>query len=85
MGTKEGRIYGKGAPFKGAPQRFGGQLPQTAPPWIRHWMWVYIQTTYDMNKCNKRNYQYVKMKQRKKVKATLIAHWEVCAVNKQVA
>jgi len=38
MGTKEGRIYGKGAPFKGAPQRFGGQLPQTAPPWIRHWM-----------------------------------------------
>jgi len=31
MGTKKGRIYGKGAPFKGAPQRFGGQLPQTAP------------------------------------------------------
>jgi len=32
MGTKKGRIYGKGAPFKGAPQAFGGQLPQTAPP-----------------------------------------------------
>jgi len=32
MGTKKGRIYGKGAPFKGAPQRFGAQLPQTAPP-----------------------------------------------------
>jgi len=32
MGTKKGRIYGKGAPFKGAPQRFvGGQLPQTSP------------------------------------------------------
>jgi len=24
MGTKKGRIYGKGAPFKGVPQRFGG-------------------------------------------------------------
>jgi len=24
MGTKNRRIYGKGAPFKGAPQRFGG-------------------------------------------------------------
>jgi len=30
MGTKKGRIYGKGAP-----QKFGGQLPQTSP-WIRH-------------------------------------------------
>ena len=33
MHTKKGRIYGKGAP-----QMFGGgQLPQTALPWIRHW------------------------------------------------
>ena len=32
MGTKKGRIYDKVAPFKGAPQRFGGKLPQTAPP-----------------------------------------------------
>jgi len=24
MGTKKGRIFGKGAPFKGAPQGFGG-------------------------------------------------------------
>ena len=32
MGTKKGRIYGKGAPFKGVPQKFGGQLPQTVPP-----------------------------------------------------
>jgi len=32
MGTKKGRIYGKGAPFKLAPQSFGGQFPQTAPP-----------------------------------------------------
>jgi len=24
MGTKKGRIYGKGAPFKGAPQKFWG-------------------------------------------------------------
>jgi len=30
MGTRKGRSYGKGAPFKGAPQRF--RLPQTAPP-----------------------------------------------------
>jgi len=30
--TKKGRIYGKGAPFKGAPQMGGGQFPQTAPP-----------------------------------------------------
>ena len=32
MGNKKERIYGKGAPFKGAPQKFGGQLLQTAPP-----------------------------------------------------
>jgi len=32
MGTKIGHIYGKGAPFKGAPERLEGQLPQTAPP-----------------------------------------------------
>jgi len=31
MATKKGRIYGKGVPLKGAPQRFGGQLPQIAP------------------------------------------------------
>jgi len=31
MDTKTRRIYGKGAPFEGAPQRFGGKLPQTAP------------------------------------------------------
>jgi len=37
MGTKKGRIYDKVAPFKGAPQRFGGKLPQTAPPRILHW------------------------------------------------
>jgi len=38
MGTKKERIYGKGAP-----QRFGGQLPQTAlPPWIRHCTGLYI-------------------------------------------
>jgi len=24
MGTKKGRIYGEGAPFKGAPQTFAG-------------------------------------------------------------
>jgi len=30
MGTKKGRYYGKGAPFKVAPQTFeGAQLPQT--------------------------------------------------------
>jgi len=32
MGNKKKRIYGKEAPFKGAPQRFGGQLLQTPPP-----------------------------------------------------
>jgi len=31
MGTKKGRIYGKGAPLKGAPQLFGGAVAQTAP------------------------------------------------------
>jgi len=31
MGTKKGRIYGKGAPFKGAPQTFRGAVAQTAP------------------------------------------------------
>jgi len=36
MGTKKGRIYGKGAPFKGAPQRFGGTVAPNCPPWIRH-------------------------------------------------
>jgi len=40
MGTKKGRIYGKGAPFKGTPQMFGGKLPQTAPSWIRHWIFL---------------------------------------------
>jgi len=38
MDTKKGRIFGKGAQLKGAPQMFGGEkLPQTAPPWIRHY------------------------------------------------
>jgi len=38
MGTKKMRIYGKGAPFKGAPQRFAGDsCPKLPPPWIRHW------------------------------------------------
>jgi len=33
MGTKKGRIYVKGAPFKGAPQRFGGgSCPKLSPP-----------------------------------------------------
>jgi len=32
MGTKKGRIFGKGAPFKGAPRGLGEQLPQTPPP-----------------------------------------------------
>jgi len=31
MGTKKGRIYGKGAPFKGAPQRFGGEVAPDFP------------------------------------------------------
>ena len=38
MGTKKGRIYGKGSPFKGAPQRFGGgscpKLPLLDPPLV---------------------------------------------------
>jgi len=34
MGTKKGRIYGKGAP-----QTFGGAVaPNCPPPWIRHWI-----------------------------------------------
>jgi len=34
MGTKQERIYGKGAPFKGAPQRFpGGSCPKLIPPY----------------------------------------------------
>jgi len=31
MGTKKGRIFGKGAPFKGAPRGLGEHLPQTPP------------------------------------------------------
>jgi len=31
MGTKVGRIYGKGAPFKGAPQRFGEAVAPKCP------------------------------------------------------
>jgi len=38
IGTKKGSIYGKWATFKGVPQTFGGKLPQTDPPWIRHWI-----------------------------------------------
>jgi len=32
MGTKKGRIYGKGAPFKGAPQSFGGEVASNCLP-----------------------------------------------------
>jgi len=33
MSTKKGRIYGKGAPFKGPPQAFGGgSCPKLPPP-----------------------------------------------------
>jgi len=32
MGTKKGRIYGKGALFKEAPQKFRGLVSQTTPP-----------------------------------------------------
>jgi len=32
MGTKKGSIYGKGAPFKGAPQRFRGAVAPSCPP-----------------------------------------------------
>jgi len=32
MGTKKGCIYGKGAPFKGAPQTFGGAVAPNCPP-----------------------------------------------------
>jgi len=31
MGTKKGRLHGKSAPFKGAPQMFGGAVAQTTP------------------------------------------------------
>jgi len=31
MGTIKGRIYGKGAPFKGAPQSFGDSSPKLPP------------------------------------------------------
>jgi len=31
MGTKKERIYGKGAPFKGAPQRFGREVASNCP------------------------------------------------------
>ena len=38
IGYKKGRIYTKGAPFNVTPQMFGWeQLPQTSPPWTRHW------------------------------------------------
>jgi len=32
MGTKKDRIYGKGAPFKGGAQRFGGAVAPNFPP-----------------------------------------------------
>jgi len=32
MGTKKGRIYGKGAPFKGVPQTFEGEVAPNCPP-----------------------------------------------------
>jgi len=31
MGTKKGRIYGKGTPLKGPPQRFGGAVAPNCP------------------------------------------------------
>jgi len=31
MGTKNGRIYGKEAPFKGAPQAVGGAVAPNCP------------------------------------------------------
>jgi len=37
MGTKKGRTCGKGAPFKGAPQRFGWAVAPNCPASIRHW------------------------------------------------
>jgi len=32
MGTKKGRFYGKGVPFKGAPQTFRGAVAPNFPP-----------------------------------------------------
>jgi len=49
MCTKKGRIYDKWMPFNGAPQTFGGQLPQTALPGsatARNHTWI-RQLIYD--------------------------------------
>jgi len=44
MGTKKGRIYDKGAPFKGAPQRFRRAVaPNCPPPFnppLKTWLWL---------------------------------------------
>jgi len=32
MDPKQGRIYGKGTPFKRAPQRFGEEISPNSPP-----------------------------------------------------
>ena len=37
MGTKKGRIYGKGAPFKGRHRALWGAVVPNFPPCIRHW------------------------------------------------
>jgi len=46
-------------------------------------MYVYFQTTNDMNEGNTRNYQSVGIKHRKNI--TLFVYWDVCASNKPVA
>jgi len=51
VGTKKERIYGKGAPFKEAPQAFGGEVaPNCPPPWIHHWI-----------NLSKRNSEYINL------------------------
>jgi len=34
---KRGAFMAKGRHSRGHRRRFGGQLPQTASPWMRHW------------------------------------------------
>jgi len=62
MGTKIGRIYGKGAPFKGAPQRFEGAVAINRPPWIRHCYYhrrLLPPHMHDCNKVSERNFTRV--------------------------
>jgi len=61
MGTKKGRIYGKVAPLKGVPQRFEGQLPQTAPPWFRHWPAYCTESSDEMLLPKWKSYRFKKM------------------------